>query len=397
MLTKHNRMWGAIFLVAGTTIGAGMLALPVSTGAAGFFPSLLLMSFVFLFMLLTALYLLEVNLKMKGESNYITMVKKTLKKPGEIVAWVFYLLLLYALTAAYLVGFSQILAETLEDITGITFSSWSGPLVVSLIFAPCIYFGTTTIDLLNRVLMLGLIVSYILLFCLGFLHIDLSLLKFSSFPCLLGASSVVVTSFGYHIIIPTLSAYLNYDRKLLVKAIIIGSLIPFVMYISFQLLAMGIIPVDGECSLTKAHQLGLQATFYLKVILGNVWITTAARSFALFAIITSLLGVSLSLTDFLSDGLKIKKNYLGKLVLVLMAFLPALFFAIFYPKGFIVALKYAGICVVVLLSILPTLMAWQERKMAREKNEYHVFGGKGLLATMILLSFFLLAIEVVLL
>lgn len=397
MLSKNNRLWGAILLVAGTTIGAGMLALPVSTGAAGFFPSLLLMSVIFLFMLMTALYFLEVNLKMKGESNYISMVKKTLHRPGEIAAWFFYLLLLYALTAAYLVGFSQIFSELLHGLFGFELATWLGPVIVTLIFAPCVYFGTLTIDILNRFLMIGLLASYALLFSLGIFHIDLSLLTFASFPCLLGAASIVVTSFGYHIIIPTLTQYLHHDRKQLVKAIVIGSLIPFVMYVSWQLLAMGIIPVEGECSLTKAHQLGLQATFYLKTLIGNSWVTTAARSFALFAIITSLLGISLSLTDFLSDGLKVKKNHLGKLVLVLMAFLPPLFFAIFYPKGFIVALKYAGICVVVLLAILPTLMAWKGRKEKKGKSEFRVFGGKSVLATWIVLSFVLLAVEVILL
>ena len=37
-----GRLLGGILLVAGTAIGAGMLALPVSTGLAGFYPSLFL-------------------------------------------------------------------------------------------------------------------------------------------------------------------------------------------------------------------------------------------------------------------------------------------------------------------------------------------------------------------
>ena len=34
--STNNRMMGATLLVAGTTVGAGMLALPISTGVSGY-------------------------------------------------------------------------------------------------------------------------------------------------------------------------------------------------------------------------------------------------------------------------------------------------------------------------------------------------------------------------
>ena len=166
MLSRQSRFWGAVLLVAGTTIGAGMLALPVITGPAGFFPSLALMTVIFLFMLCTALYLLEVNLKMKSGVNLISMVHKTLHRPGEIVAWICYLLLLYSLTAAYLVGCSQILFDLLSPILKTAPPDWLGPLVIFLIFGSLLYFGTLVIDMLNRVLMAALFVSFLLLLSL---------------------------------------------------------------------------------------------------------------------------------------------------------------------------------------------------------------------------------------
>ncbi len=71
----------------------------------------------------------------------------------------------------------------------------------------------------------------------------------------------------------------------------------------------GIVPVFGEHSLTEASEKGLQITFYLKTFLKSPWIGFLARAFAFFAIVTSLLGVSLSLSDFLADGFKIKKTH----------------------------------------------------------------------------------------
>ncbi len=394
----RSRLIGAILLVSGTTIGAGMLALPVTTGLAGFFPSLVIMSFIWLFMMLTAFYFLEVNLRMRGESNLISMMHKTLGRPGEIVSWIVYLLLLYALTAAYLLGCSQILSDFVSQIFSFQAPEWLWPVIIFVFFGAFVYLGTEIVDFLNRFMMMGLVLSYVAIISLGCCRIDYSKLFYQNWSFLLPSVSVVLTTFGYHIIIPTLTTYLEHDSKLLKKAIFIGSLIPFVIYILWQMLVMGVVPVHGSLSLSEASEKGLQITFFLKTLLASQWVGLAVRSFAFFAIVTSLLGVSLSLADFLSDGLKIKKTHAGKFFVILLTFIPPLMFAIFYPQGFIVALKYAGIFVVILLGLAPALMAWFERygRQAKDfvKSEFRLAGGKPLLLITIVISLLLLGVEV---
>lgn len=399
MIGKKNRLIGAILLVAGTTIGAGMLALPVTTGLAGFFPSLIIMTAIWLFMMLTAFYFLEVNLRTRGESNLISMMHKTLGRPGEIISWITYLLLLYALTSAYLLGCSQILSEFF----GLTFSfalpNWVWPIAIFVFFAVFVYLGTEIADFLNRFMMIGLVMAYVAIISLGCCNITPPMLTYINWGFLLPSVSIVLTTFGYHIIIPTLTTYLEHDSKLLKRAIFIGSLIPFVVYIVWQFLVMGVVPVYGEHSLSEASEKGLQITFFLTILLNSPWVGIAVRCFAFFAIVTSLLGVSLSLADFLADGLKIKKTHVGKFFVILLTFIPPLIFALFYPKGFILALKYAGICVVILLALLPALMTWCERygrhsKRAFIKSDFKVPGGKFVLGSTILLSLILLGIEV---
>jgi tyrosine-specific transport protein len=399
MLSKQNRLVGAILLVSGTTIGAGMLALPVTTGQAGFLPSLLIMTLIWLFMMLTAFYFLEVNLRIKEESNFISMMHKTLGRPGEVISWITYLLLLYALTSAYLLGCSQILIDIFGALFALSLPHSVWPVAIFIFFAIFVYLGTEIADVLNRFMMAGLVMAYVTLIVLGYSRVQLPMLTHINWGFLLPSISVVLTTFGYHIIIPTLTTYLEHDSKLLKKAIFIGSLIPFLIYILWQMLVMGVVPVFGEKSLTEAQEKGLQVTFFLKELLASPIVGIAVRFFAFFAIVTSLLGVSLSLTDFLSDGLKIKKTHLGKFFLILLTFLPPLFFALFYPKGFILALRYAGIFVLILLALLPALMAWFERYAPRSKrefvaSEFKVFGGKLMLGGTILFSLVLLGIEV---
>src|SRR3972149_458434 len=82
------KLLGGIFIVAGTTIGAGMLALPVSTAFGGFFPAFLLFFLCWLIMLATSFFFLDVNLSLKGEPNFIFMAGKTLGKGGKVVNWI---------------------------------------------------------------------------------------------------------------------------------------------------------------------------------------------------------------------------------------------------------------------------------------------------------------------
>lgn len=384
---SRGPLWGAILLVAGTTIGAGMLALPIATGCAGFFPSILLMGAVAVYMLLNALYLLETTLSLKQESNLITMVRTHLGRGGEVIAWLFYLLLLYALLAAYIMGSSQMVTDASRGAIPAALSS----LIVFLFFGGFVYFGTALVDGLNRVLMGGLALSYLIMIGVGLPHVHLCFLMHKDLLRLAPGLSVIMTSFGYHIIIPTLTTYLKRDRRLLVRALVIGSLIPFVVYVLWQFLALGVIPIEGQESLLSALGQGNPATFYLSRMIGSPLIATSARFFALFAIVTSLLGVALSLSDFLADGLRVKKTQRGRLALLALTFLPPLGVALFYPRGFVVALHYAGICVVLLLALLPALMAL--RRKWRGEGEVLVPGGWPLAALVTLVALVLLGME----
>src|SRR5579871_4493598 len=101
---KKSRLLGGILLVSGTTIGAGMLAIPVVTSFGGFFPSFALLFFCWIFFFLTAWLLLDVNLASPGDVNLISMVGRSLGPIGKAICWITYLLLLYSLTAAYIAG-----------------------------------------------------------------------------------------------------------------------------------------------------------------------------------------------------------------------------------------------------------------------------------------------------
>ena len=351
-----NRLIGGILLVAGTAIGAGMLALPVVSSFGGFFPSLALLAFCWIFLFATSWILLDVNLSFPGEVNLITMASRTLGAPGRIICWISYLLLLYSLTAAYIAGSAPLFLQAVAFVTGWSAPSWVGPFPLLLIFGFFVYLGTSSVDRINRLLMFGLIIAYFLLIVFLPSHIDLSLIQHTDLKAVWIAVPLMMTSFGFHIIIPTLATYLHHDVKKLRLTLFIGSLIPFLVYVVWEFLILGVVPLPDLAAAWAAGESGVAPLSHL---LQNPWIGGVASLFSFFAIITSFLGVSLSLSDFLTDGLKMKRFSFGREFSSLLTFVPPLFFVYTYPRGFILALQYAGIFVVILLCLLPALMAWK--------------------------------------
>ncbi len=382
-----NRLVGGILLVSGTSIGAGMLALPVISSFAGFLPSFVLLAICWLFLFTTSLLLLDVNLAFPGEVNLITMAGRTLGLPGKALCWVTYLLLLYSLTAAYIAGSAPLFLQFFHSLTGYSVPAWLGPFPLLLLFGIFVYLGTQMVDWINRLLMFGLIFSYILLVAFLPSHIQPNLLQHVDPKAAWIAVPVLITSYGFHIIIPTLTTYLNHDVKKLRLTLLIGSLIPFVVYSIWEFLILGVVPLEGPQGLIVAYLNGQTGTASLSHILNHSWIPTLANTFSFFAIITSFLGVSLSLSDFLTDGLHMKRFSLGREFACLLTFIPPLIFVLVYQRGFILALQFAGLFVAILLCILPALMAWKLPK-------YRLLSRRLLLGLVILLSVFVIGLDI---
>ncbi len=362
--------------MAGTSIGGGMLALPVLTSVAGFAPSLAVYLLCWLFMASTGLLFLEVSQWMKGEANILSMAERTLGKPGRYFAWVLYLLLFYCLTVAYMVGCGNIFVELSRQ----TLPDWFAPILFTLLFSPLILIPTTLASRWNVWLVVGLTVSYSGFVVLGFQYVDTSLLYDHHWDYAFRVLPIAFISFAYQGIIPTLAAVMHHDAKKIRQAILIGSFIPLIAYAIWQWLILGIVPFEGANGLREALQQGKNAVQPLKFFIDSSAIYGLGQAFAFFALVTSLLGVSLGLRDFLADGLNIRQDVKGKGWLAILVFLPPLAIAVSYPHIFLIALDYAGgFGSAFLLGLLPILMVWRGRYHLNLPHCPQLPGGKWVL------------------
>lgn len=392
-----SRLFGAILLIAGTTIGAGMLALPISTGRAGFFPSVITMLFSWLYLTYSAFCILEVNLAAPSKGNIISMASHTLGKTGKYISWVAYLFLLYALNTAYIAVSTSIFQNILEKLTGQTIAHILCILPLLIAFSLLLRGGMKIVDEINRLLMAGLVLSFVVLLSFSLPHVEVANLKAVNMGFMVSSLSTIMTAFGFHIIIPSLVTYLHGNLKELRLAIWIGSLIPLIAYLLWQLAIVGMVPVGGSWSLEDAYTQGLSGTDLLSQLTQHPLASWVAQAFALFVILTSFLGVSVSLFDFLADGLKIEKKAQGKWKLFFFTFVPPLYFALSYPRAFFSALEYAGAFgVVVLLALIPALMVWRKRYVLHLPSTYQVMGGKCGLVLLIVISCIIIGCEILL-
>ncbi len=392
-----NRLIGAILLISGTTIGAGVLALPVATGRAGFVPSILSMLFCWLYLTYSAFCILEVNLSLKTQGNLISMASQTLGKYGKAVSWVAYLFLLYSLNTAYIAVSTAIFQGVLEKIVGYQVAHIFCILPLLLAFSLLLRQGMKMVDEINRFLMVGLVISFVLLLTLSFPEVRLENLKTANYSFMISSLSTIVTAFGFHIIIPSLVTYLHGNVKQLRKAIWIGSGIPLIAYILWQIAILGVVPQSGSFSIENAYLKGWNGTDLIAEISSLPHTPWIAQSFALFVILTSFIGVSVSLFDFLADGLKIEKQARGKWKLFFFTFVPPLYFALSYPRAFFLALEYAGAFgVVTLLALIPALMVYRARYVLHLHSPYHVRGGKIGLLLLIVVSLTIIVCELLL-
>ncbi|PWU13236.1 MAG: amino acid transporter [Chlamydiae bacterium] len=391
---SKGRLLSAAFLISGTCVGGGMLALPVETSQMGFFPSLLAMALTWVFMTISGLLLVEANLWMPEDAHIMTMASHLLGKIGKWFCVALYLFMAYASLIAYTSGGAVIFIRGIKTFFSTSMTYGSGCLLFGLLFGVLIYLGTKKISRINILLMAGMILSYIGLVGFGFKEVSVHRLIQQQWSSLGMAFPLLLATFSYQMIIPTLTPYLRRDPKSLRLAILLGTTIPFCTYAIWQWIVLGSVPLEGTGGLQEAFAKGQAATEALYAIVSNSYFISLAESFAFFALVTSYLGIALGLFDFLRDGLKLQQQISHKLYIGALVVLPVIFFATAFPNAFVLALEISGGFGDALLSgITPALMVWIGRYYKNLTGSYQVTGGKGLLVAIFFCSSYVLVIQ----
>jgi len=394
MSDKKGSMLGGMLLITGSCIGAGMLGLPIITGISGFFPSLSMFFCGWLFMTATALLLVEANGWFPRQVNLLTMTGHSLGKWGKAICWVTYLFLFYALLVAYISGIGSLTASFLKTSFHTHIPDWLGSFIFVLVFGWIIYLGTRKVDFVNRGLMFGKIGFFVLLLLIGVQYIQPKLLTRVAPEYAPAALPLLVIAFGFHNMIPSLTAYLKGDLKRVRWTILGGSLMVFAIYLIWEVLVLGIVPIDGANGLIASLKNDHEASQAIAAIINSPSVRTFSQGLAFFALLTSFLAQALSLVHFLADGFKIDYKKQENFGLCTLALLPPLILSVIYPQLFFKALNFAGgVCAVILFGLLPAAMVWIGRYRMKTPGAHQLPGGRPVLTLIFAFSLFILFLQ----
>ena len=395
----NSKLIGGVLLMVGCTIGAGILGLPVATAELGFAGSVALLVAGWLVITICAFLVLEVTMWLPEGTNLISMAGATLGKWGQAFTWIIYLVLLYSFICAYIAGGGDLFHYLLQ-VAGFTVSLQVSTLLFTVLFGFIVYLGMRTVDYTNRALMFVKLSAFLALVFSALPFVSAIHLNNHATTHFVTPSSMMVTAaaFGSLMIIPSLRTYFNGDIKSLRKAIVIGFLISLFCYIAWDMVIMGVIPWGGALGLeqlTHSQTTNSDILKALDMVLHKPLVMMFAQCFTSICMTTSFLSISLCLTDFLSDGLRMPKRGVNNLMIHGVAFIPPVLIVLFYPGGFMRALEYAGICIVVLMILMPPLMVWRGRyhcKFTEECHQGRAAYNKVFLVTMIVFAMMMLGL-----
>ncbi len=106
------------------------------------------------------------------------------------------------------------------------------------------------------------------------------------------------------------------------------------------------------------------------------WLT----AFANMAVISSFLGVTLGLFDFVADAAGLDDTRAGRRNTALLTFGPPTVAGILFPNGFIYAIGLAGLCACIWGALIPALAVRAGRRGAysNQASQFRTPGGSGL-------------------
>lgn len=395
---SNSRLIGSILLICGSSIGVGILSLPIITGLAGAVPTSIAFLGSCIYMTVTALLLLETTILCAGDANFIALSNRTLNSAGRVAVILSFAFLFYSLTTAYLAKGGELTHTILVQMLHRELPSWAGAVFLATVSGILIFMGHRIVDYLNRLFMAGFFATYLYLDTAGIQYFEINRLSHIDWHYSIFIIPFIITSFGYHNLLPTISNYLGHDRRLGAITLLASGVILFIVYMVWIIALLGIIPLYGDPSIANSFAKEEIVTQPLAVLISSPMIQYCATYMAIFAIVTSVLGQGLSIIDFMAECFGVQRTKKMRVALCLMLFIPTLICSQVIPGVFFKALEFAGgIAAMVIFGIIPGLMGWVIRYRRPEfqgRFRALVPGGKAMLIIVVSAASLLILYEV---
>ena len=380
-----------IMLTAGSAIGAGMFSLPIVSSGMWFLWSVICFGFIWLISYLGSLMILEINVQYPVGSSFNTFVKDILGSGWSVVFTLCICFILYILLYAYFSAFGNIATHTLSLDNPSSWTQGSLGLIAGLIFAIAVCISTSLTGRIASILVVAMGVSFVFASIGALSNLSPTYLfnQQETSPqyvkYIWSGLAYFITSFGFASIVPSLYKHYGKDIYKIKAGLFYGSIIALITYVLWIMISFGNIPREEFVSINQAGGNVGDLTKAIEQKIGSSSIQYALNFFSNFAIISSFLGVGLSLFDYIADHLKLGNDLKGRFITTCLTFFPPGICSFFFPHGFIAAIGYAGFVLYIGFFLIPFIMMLKSRKSKKELS-YQLSGGQLTLWFVVILS-----------
>ena len=345
---KELPLLQAVSTMIGTIVGAGILGIPYVFSKAGFWTGVAVLAVITLAMVFMKLMFGEVTLRTYGKHQVSGYVEKYLGKFWKDLTSVILILAVSGSILAYFIG----IVEVLTEIFGGSQLTWGlGFYFLASIF---LYFGLKLIKNIELIFTGIIFLIILVILFLSQQHFELGNLANFDFSKLLIPYGVVLFACSGMMAVPEVRKILIRREYLFKKSILLGVLIPSIIYLIFAWIVVG---VTGS-NTTEIATVGLGRIMgYKIIIIGNI--------FAFFTMSTSLLTSGLGLKETFNFDFKIKHFWSWLLTVII-----PLFIYILGMKNFIQILGLVGALGFGVNGVIYIFTYWFARKKSERHPEY---------------------------
>ncbi len=375
-----KKLFLSMSLVTGTSVGAGMLALPMVLCKVGLLPTLGLIFGTWFIMYISGLLGLELNLRAGNGLPLSTLARRYRQPYAAALATLSFIFLIYALLCAYIYGGASVLQKLLE-----TQLNWHISLKTLTCFYAVFLSGVIAVSVekvlqINRLLLMILFATFFFLLSglLGKIepsHIPLISPLVGHLTSWTEILPVLFTSYGFQVIFHTLTNFCQKDAQLLKRAVFWGSLIPAFIYILWTFGTLSVLYVHQPLAYQNLIYGRLEVGDFIQILAQTAsWplVQFLASLISLVAIIKSSIGVGLGLLETWGSYIsKPVKSWILKGAALCLTVLPPLGIALTVPQLFLKALRFAGLSLTMVAIFIPLWLITRPQAKV-EKSFYGV-------------------------
>ena len=360
------QIFAAAFLVSGTVIGGGLLAMPIVCAKYGFVESSIYLFFSWIIILLCALYILKVNMSFPIGVNLANIGEHYFGKIGRWTILILYLFFVYFSLAAYTKGASSIFVN-IGQYFDLSINYSLSILIYIVVLGLLVCRPLPNLYKTNFFLVSLKIIFFIFVVYLAIKQGKLERVYLNKpEPFSLDIAIVGLMSFGFAGVIPSLRIFLLKKESYLRVSIIIGAVIPLFFYIIWNYSIMSLIGTSQLKQLSDSNDPIMIVYQLINSKINSVNLAISYYLLTILCITTSFYGLATALLDFIIDTFGILKTKINIVLVFLIAFVPPYLIAEFFQEGFVTVITYSGYMCMILQVIFPILLYFKLKGNAFE-------------------------------